>query len=199
MNQRQIVLFFKTLNRKLGIKGTVIVTGASAGALMGHIRPSLDIDFEIRLARKTPQARAKLETSIVQAARIAGVAVNFSENIGGWSRINYLEYRKTALPYKKIGNLEIKFIAPEYWTIGKMARFLELDIQDMIKIISKKKLKPETLICIWAKAICSSDLSLEVGQFRDHVIYFIQNYGKKLWPNVDLERLINQFRNRIGR
>ena len=197
MNKRQIDLFFKILDRQLGLKGTVILTGASAGSLMGHIRPSFDIDFEIRLAARSSQVKTKLQTSIDKAAKIAGVAVNFSENIGGWSRINYLEYRKTAVPYKKIGNLDVRLIAPEYWTIGKMARFLELDIQDMIKIIKKKKLKPDSLVRIWAKAIRSSDLSLELGQFRDHVIYFIKHYGKKLWPKTDLESLVAQFQKRM--
>ncbi len=198
MNKHQIDLFFKTLNQELGLKGVVILTGASAGSLMGHIRPSFDIDFEIRLANKSEQAKTKLQTSIDKAAKIAGVAVNFSENIGGWSRINYLDYRKTAVPYKIIGNLEIKLIAAEYWTIGKMARFLELDIQDMIKIIKKKKLKPETLIRIWAKAVRASDLSLELGQFRDHVIYFFKHYGTKLWGSaIEPDTLIAKFQRAV--
>ena len=178
MNKRQIDLFFKTLDQKLAARANVILTGASAGSLMGHIRPSFDIDFEIRLQKKTPGLKAKLETAINQAAQIAGVAVNYSESIAGWSRINYLNYRKTAIPYKTIGKLRIQLIAPEYWTIGKMARFYELDIQDMLKIIKKKKLKADTLIHIWVKAIRSSDLSLELGQFRDHVVYFLKHYAK---------------------
>ena len=200
MNKRQIDLFFKVLDQELGVKGTVILTGASAGSLMGHIRPSFDIDFEIRLVKKTGKVKTKLQSSIDKAATMAGVAVNFSENIGGWSRINYLDYRKTAIRYKRIGNLEIKLIAPEYWTIGKMARFLELDIQDMVKIISKKKLKPAMLINIWAKAIRSSDLSLELGQFRDHVIYFIKHYGTKLWgPEAEPDSLIGKFQQQLKR
>lgn len=199
MNQRQIDLFFKTLDRELGLKGIVIVTGASAGSIMGHIRPSFDIDFEIRLSKKSAAVKTKLEPAIDRAGKVAGVAVNYSENIGGWSRINYLDYRKTALPYKKIGKIEVKLIAPEYWTIGKMARFLALDIQDMIKIIKKKKIKPEALLRIWTKAIRASDLSLELGQFRDHVIYFLKHYGKKIWGRqTDTEQLIHQFQRQLN-
>lgn len=195
MNKRQIDLFFKTLDHRLGLKANVIVTGASAGSLMGHIRPSVDIDFEILLSSKNPLTKARLESAIDRAAKVAGVAVNFSENMGGWSRINYLDYRKTAVPYKKIGKLKVKLIAPEYWTIGKMARFLELDIQDMIKIIKKKKLKPKSLIHIWTKAIRSSDLSLELGQFRDHIIYFLKTYAKKLWGSkTNASFLVEEFR-----
>ena len=198
MNQKQIDLFFKILNRELGQKGAVILTGASAGSLMGHIRPSFDIDFEIRLAKKTPAAKTKLQTAIDKAAKTAGVAVNYSENIAGWSRINYLQYRKTALPYKTIGKLRIQLIAPEYWTIGKMARFYELDIQDMVKIIKKKKLKPERLIQVWVKAVRASDLSLELGQFRDHVIYFLKHNARKIWgPKTNPNELIAAFEKKL--
>lgn len=199
MNKRQISLFFKILDRELALKATIILTGASAGSLMGHLRPSLDIDFEIKLENRHAQAKQKLEQAIDKAAQVSGVAVHFSENIGGWSRINYLDYRKTAVSYQKMGKLNVKLIAPEYWTIGKMARFLELDIQDMLKIIGKKKLKPKALIHLWAKAVRSSDLSLELGQFCDHVIYFLRRYGKKLWGRqTDVPSLINQFKQAIG-
>ncbi len=195
MNKRQIDLFFKTLDQELGFKATVIVTGASAGSLMGHVRPSFDIDFEIRLVKKNAQVRARLESAVDKAAKVAGVAVNFSENMGGWSRVNYLDYRKTAVSYKIFGKVKVKLMAPEYWTIGKMARFLELDIQDMVKIIRKKKLKPERLIRIWKKAIRSSDLSLELGQFRDHIVYFLKYHGKKLWGRkTDISALVRRFK-----
>lgn len=198
MNKRQIDLFFKMLDHELGLKGVVILTGASAGSLMGHVRPSFDIDFEIRLQKKDRRTKMKLESAIDKAAKIVGVACNFSEHMGGWSRIHYLDYRKTAVPYRTIGKLEVKLMAPEYWTIGKMARFLELDIQDMIKIIAKKKLKPEPLIRIWSKAVLSSVLSLELGQFRDHVIYFLKHYGRKLWgPRTDTVQLVRQFQGQI--
>ena len=201
MKQRQIDLFFKILNKELQIAADVILVGASAGSLMGHVRPSFDIDFEIRLKRvRSPQAKAKLEASIKKAREIAGVSVNYSENVGGRSRISYLDYRKTAVPYKQIGRLNVKLIAPEYWTIGKMARFLELDIQDMVKIIQRKRLRAGVLVRIWARAIRSSDLSLELGQFRDHVIYFIKKYAKKLWgKNINSEKIIEDFKDRVGR
>ncbi len=62
-----------------------------------------------------------------------------------------------------------------------MARFLELDIQDMLKIIRRKKLSPGRLIKIWIAAVNASDLSLELGQFRDHVIYFLGRHARRLW------------------
>ncbi len=181
MRKKQIDLFFKRLDKALNRKATVILVGASAGTLMGHIRPSFDIDFEIRFSDRRAAHRTSFEKIILETARKTGVAVNFSENIDHWSMISFLDYRKTARPYKKFGKLTVKLIAPEYWTIGKMARYYALDARDMAAIIKKRKLKPGRLTGLWRRALRSSDLSLELGQFRKHAAHFLKTYGRKLW------------------
>jgi len=195
MTPRKILSFFKRLDQRLNRSADVIIVGASAGSLMGHIRPSFDIDFEIRVkGSKGAAVRAALEAAIHEASEEAGVAVNYSENVGGCSMISYLNYRKTAVLYQKVGKLNLKLIAPEYWTIGKMTRFLELDIQDMIKIIRGKKIPPSRLIKIWIAAVKASDLSLELGQFRDHVVYFLKKHGRRIWgKNTDVEKWTGLF------
>ncbi len=181
MTEKTIRLYFKELDRRLQADATVILVGAGAGSLMGHIRPSLDIDFEIRLDRRSAAARRRLDRVVREAAAAIGVAVNYSEDIGHWSMVSYLDYRKTALSYRRIGKITVKLIAPEYWTIGKMTRFLELDIRDMVKIIQKKQLRPTRLVGVWSRAMKDSDLSLELGQFKEHVLYFFKKYGKRIW------------------
>lgn len=191
--------FLEILNRELDMRAEIILIGASAASLMGHVRPSLDIDFEIRPKSKTSKTyKKKMAQAIQKAQEQLKIAVDYSENINGWSMVNYLDYRKTAIPYKNIGKLDVKLIAPEYWTIGKMARFLELDVQDMIKIIRSKKLNPDRLKLIWLKAIEASDLSLELGHFKDHVIFFIKRHGRKLWgKDFDADAWIQSFQSRL--
>ncbi len=179
MRKSQIDRFFKELDRSLDQKAEIILLGAGAGHLMGHIRPSLDIDFEIRLFSK--QKRKLLEEKILQVSRQEKIAVNFSENVDHWSMISYLDYRKTAIPYKKFGKLNVKLMAPEYWTIGKLARYHVLDSNDIAAIIKKKKLKPISLVRLWKRALKSSDLSLELGQFKRHAQDFLKSYGRRLW------------------
>jgi hypothetical protein len=202
MKRHQIDRFFQILDRELDQAADVILVGASAGSLMGHVRPSLDIDFEIRIkgkGSKSGEVRRRLQAAALKASALAGVAVNYSENVGGWSRLNYLDYRKTAVPYKRIGKLEIKLIAPEYWTIGKMARFLDIDVNDMIKIIRRKKLKPERLLLIWAKSIRSSDLCLELGNFRNNVLHFLKRYGPGIWGRqFDFKKKEERFKKLVG-
>ena len=195
MTEKTICQFFKELDRRLSAKADVILVGAGAGSLMGHVRPSLDIDFEIRLKKSVARTvRRKLDATIRETASVVGVAVNYSEDISHWSMVSYLDYRKTAMPYRRFGKIQVKLIAPEYWTIGKMTRFLELDIRDMIHIIRKKRLKPAPLTRLWARALRTSQLSLELGQFKEHVVHFLKTFGKKLWgPRFDTKKYSSPF------
>jgi hypothetical protein len=200
MKPEMIDKFFVLLDQELNLEADIILIGASAASLMGHVRPSLDIDFEIRPKSKASKTfKLKAVKAIAFAQATLKVAVDYSENIKGWSMINYLDYRKTAIPYKQIGKLNVKLIAPEYWTIGKMARFLELDIQDMKKIIREKAVSPDRLRLIWTKAILSSDLSLELGQFKDHVIFFVKQHGRQIWgKSFDPGLWIDQFQKKLS-
>lgn len=201
MKSRTVDLFFEKLDRGLQRPAEVIVTGAQAAALMGHLRPSLDIDFEIRLKEKQegPQDLAGIEAVIKHASEETGVAVNYSQDISHWSMIDYLDYRKTARLYKKIGRVTVRVIAPGHWTIGKMGRFLEVDIRDISKVIRKQKLAPGRLVGLWAEAFRASPLSLEKGRFRDNVFYFLKRYGKKLWGRgFSSERAIEDFKRAAG-
>lgn len=195
MQKRQIDFFFRELDKALAVKAEVILLGASAGSLMGHIRPSFDIDFEIRPTRKVRNKEA-FQKKILEISRKAGIAVNFSEDVGHWSMVDYLDYRKTALPYKRFGKLNVKLIAPAYWTIGKMARYLALDARDIAAIIRKQKLKPRPLVRLWKRALDASDLSLELGQFKKHAVHFLKTYGRRLWGKAfqagPLIRLLNK-------
>lgn len=183
MRRRTIDSFFAELDRELARPARVILTGAACGSLMGHIRPSLDVDFEIRPegAGKRPLDPDALAAAVQKASRRTGLAAQYATDISRWSMIDYLDYRKTAVAYKTIGRLKIQLIAPAYWTIGKMARFLTSDIADMRKIIRSKRIPSVRLIRIWAKALRSSDPCLESRLFRDHVQAFLAQNSRRLW------------------
>jgi len=199
MNPKQIHLFFTELDQQLGLAADIIVTGAAAAALMGYGRPSLDVDFEIRVKRGRKMNRAKrIHEAIARTRRKVGIAAQYSEDIDRWSMIQLLDYRKKAVPYKKIGKLDVCLMSPEHWTLGKLNRYLILDIRDMIRVIKGKRLSHQKLIRLWARALKESDLSLHSQQFRDHAIHFISHYGKKIWRNFDVDRAVRQFRKSAG-
>ncbi len=181
MKPSDIDAFFERLDRSLGLPAEIILTGAAAGALMGHVRPTLDIDFEIRVRTRKKIPFVRIEEAVKRAEQETGFPVQCGENIEGWSMISLMDYRAKAKKYKRIGKLVVKIMAPEYWTIGKIGRYLNPDIDDMINVIKEENIPCERLIKLWAKALRSSRLSLELGQFRDHAVDFLASQGKKIW------------------
>lgn len=80
-----------------------------------------------------------------------------------------------------------------------MARFLELDIRDLVKIIKKKELSAARLARLWGKAFAQSPLSLASARFRDHVIYFFNRYGESAWgAGFDAARAVRLFNKEAG-
>jgi hypothetical protein len=194
MKKNIIDLFFLELAKQTTRPTEVIITGAVAGALHGHSRPSLDIDFEIRSKKEKDDAYMEYLDGVVrEITNRMKIRTNYGEDIGHWSMIDLLEYRKKSLPYKMIGCLDIRIMAPEYWTIGKMGRFLEIDIQDMVAVIRKKKIKPDEMVELWARALKASPMSLAKRDFLVHVKIFLKTYGRKTWgktfsPEVFIEK-----------
>ena len=182
MQRALIHRFFKELNQELKRPADVILTGAAAGSLLGVGRSSLDIDFQIKILPGKKRTNSfEVRNAIQRAAEKIGIAVNYSEDIGHWSMIDLMDYEKTSLPCPRVGQLHIRIMAPGHWTIGKMARFLEVDIQDVQRIIKRREIKSGDLIPLWGRAFRSSRLSLELGIFRRNVAYFIKRYGKRVW------------------
>jgi hypothetical protein len=201
MDTQLIERFFIELDQEFGRPAEVIITGAAAGALMGHIRPSTDIDFEMRLnaSDATDKDRRDMENAVNKVSEKMKIAVNFSEDISHWSMIDFLDYRETAHDFKKIGQLKVKILAPEHWTIGKMGRFVALDIIDIKSIIKTKKLKSGPLIELWAKALKTSPMSMDKKSFKDHVIYFINKHGHEAWgKSFDPQTAIDHFHRFAG-
>ena len=201
MRKDLVDLFFLELSKKTRKDTEVILTGAVAGTLLGHSRNSLDIDFEIRPKKEKDAAYLEyLDGVIREIASRLKIDTNHGEDISRWSMIDYLDYREKTIPYKKIGHLDVRVMAPEYWTIGKMTRFFEIDIQDMVHVIKKRKLNQEEMVRLWARALKASPMSLAKRDFVIHAKLFIKVHGKKVWgggfkpePLLEMfERLISK-------
>ena len=181
MDQKQINRFFRFVSKYLDRPAKVILTGAAAGSLLGHIRPSLDIDFAIELTGKSKRQWQKVEGAIAQAQKVMGIPVNYAQDIDRWGAISLLDYRRHIRPYRSFGKLQVTLLDPAYWTIGKMTRFLDSDIRDIAEVISKEGISSGKLIRLWAKALRASPRSTASLQFRQHVEFFLRRYGKSIW------------------
>jgi hypothetical protein len=199
MNKRQIDRFFRIMDAEFGRSARIILTGAAAGTIMGSTRPSLDIDFGIELRTSSEDGWRQLGTAIQNAKELTGIQVNYAEDIDRWGMITLYDYRRKTTLYKKYGKLSVHILDPAYWSIGKMTRFLDPDIQDMMQVFRKQKIQPERLAQVWGKALRESPRSPFIGRFMRQVESFYTTYGRKIWgKGFDTRGAIAQFHTAAG-
>lgn len=199
MNPKEIDRFFTGVAKEFKEPAVIILTGAAAGSLLGGARPSMDIDFGVQLRKRSPAAWKSLADAVERGKALTGVSADFSEDIDRWGSVTLLDYRKHATPYKKFGSLTVKVLEPGYWSIGKMTRYLQPDIEDMRDVFRRRKVPVEGLVRLWGKALRSSPLSDSLGQFRWQVERFLKAYGTRIWGRAfDADRAIGSFRRSAG-
>ncbi len=190
--------FFSELSKRTDQPIKVIITGAMAGIILGNIRPSMDIDFEIEfssLDKPSEKMIQEIEFAIQETSKKLNIPAQYSESIQGWSQISFLDYKESSTLYKQIGKIEVRVMSPEHWSIGKMARYLELDEMDVAHVFKKHKIGWEKIIAFWGRALKSSIHSDKSREFRDHVIQFLKHKGKKIWgDNFDPNAAIDKFK-----
>ncbi len=199
MTKGQIGQFFTIVGAEFHKSARIILTGAAAGTIMGSTRPSLDIDFGIELRKFSRENWQKLESAIQKAIEKTGIQANYAEDIDRWGMITLHDYRRRVTLYKKYGKLSIYVLDPAYWSIGKMTRFLDPDIQDMLLVFRKQKVPPGRLARVWGNALRESPRSIFLTRFRSQVEAFYLTYGKKIWgKDFDPSRSIGQFYSASG-
>lgn len=200
MTPQQIARFFTVMARSLDAPATVLVTGAAAGTLMGAGRPSLDVDFAMVLPWGwTTVAWSRVEQAVQQATRQTGIAAQFAEDISRWSMISFLDYRRHTRLYRRFGRLEVRILGPAYWAIGKLTRYLDLDVQDLIRVLRRARLAPEPLARLWGRALKASPRSDACWSFRRHVETFFHRHGPAVWGRAfDPSRALAAFHRAAG-
>ena len=88
MTRTQIDAFFRVLAEQWGGKAIVLLTGAAAAAIWGHVRPSVDIDFAVQLRRRGRSDWETLEAAIGRTVRLTGIQANYAEDIDRWGLID---------------------------------------------------------------------------------------------------------------
>ena len=199
MSPKQIERFFRTLSRELSQPATVILTGAAAGSLFGHVRASLDIDFAIRPSRPSEALWKQIEAAIARTERLTGIRAQYAEDIDRWSSVSLLDYRRHTRPYRTFGSLRVRLLDPAYWSIGKLGRSLGLDREDLAAVLSRQRVPVSRLVRVWARAIRQSPRSAALTQFRDQVEGFLRRDGKRVWGRrFDPAKSIAMFRQQLA-
>jgi hypothetical protein len=190
--------FFLELDKRINQRIKIILTGAMAGIILGNIRPSMDIDFEIEFSpvgNPSEKLIQDTEFAIQETSKKLNMPSQYSESIQGWSQISFLDYREFSTLYKQIGKIEVRIMSPEHWSIGKMARYLELDEMDVTYVFKKHKIDWEKIVAFWGRALKNSIRSDKSREFRDHVMQFLKHKGKKIWgDNFNPDIAIDKFK-----
>ena len=199
MDRRQIDHFFKILDAEFNKGARIILTGAAAGHIMGSKRPSVDIDFAIKLKKPGALEWEELESAIRKAIAETGIQANYAEDIDKWGMITLLDYENNIKIYKKYGSLAVWVLSPAFWSIGKVTRFLDPDIKDMIQVFRKTKIPPIKLAKVWGRALRESPRSTVLTRFRRQAESFFESYGIKIWGlSFNSARAIGQFHKSAG-
>ena len=194
MSPRQIEQFFGALARELDQPATVILTGAAAGSLWGHVRPSLDINFAIRPTRQGTAHWKRVEEAVARTTHRTGISVNYAEDIDRWGAISLMDDAKHTRPYRRFGALRVRLLDPAYWSIGKISRYVDPDVQDLVGVFTRQPMPTKRLLTIWAHALRASPPSTASTLFRQQAEHFFRTYGARIWGRrFNADHAIRQF------
>jgi hypothetical protein len=197
MTPRRIERFLGILARELDRPARAYVTGAAAAALWGGVRPSVDIDLGIQLVGPRDQRQRgwqDVETAVSRTVRLTGIPANVAEEIDRWGMITLLDYRRSSRRYRRIEKLEVRLLHPTNWSIGKLTRFLDSDIRDVVAVFRMKDIAADQAARVWGRALRASPASTTQNQFRRNVAYFFLHQGPTVWgPSFAPSKAIRTF------
>jgi len=199
MNPTVIDRFFRMLAKEFGQPATIILTGAAAGSLLGHIRASRDIDFAVQPASRDARTWERFAAAVDRTMRQVGLEANYAEDIDRWSSITLLDYRRHTTAYRRFGALQVRVLEPIYWSIGKLGRYLEIDVHDVVAVLRRRRVPVGRAVTVWGRAVRSSPRSAAMFQFRRQVEHFLRTYGRTIWgTRFNPETAIHQFHRAAG-
>jgi len=194
MSPKQVDRFFRTLAKEITTPVTIILTGAAAGSLMGRVRSSADIDFALLVDSRSADLWRQLEAAIARTERLTNIQAQYAEDIDRWSSVSLLDYRWHTKRHRQFGSVDVRTLAPGYWAIGKLSRYLPQDRNDVAAVLKRQRTSASVLVRLWARALRASPRSPALTTFRHHVEDFLLTSGRGVWgQGFDATRTIRQF------
>jgi hypothetical protein len=95
--------------------------------------------------------------------------------------IAFPPHRQKAKPYKTFSSVTVDIMDIPTWAVGKLARYLESDVSDLIFVLKRGKPEPSGTIRLWAKALAISPPSTGQTLYKNKVLHFIRTYGPAVW------------------
>ena len=188
----QLDRFFKELAGRWKKPVRIILTGAWAVVAWGTPRASHDVDFEVD--HLAPRDAPAFDAAARAAGEAAGLAVQYSTDIDRWSSIVLLDYRRKTQPLKRVGAIDVRVLDQQHWSIGKIARYVDTDVQDLVEVFRRVKPDPVQLATFWRRAIARSPLSTQQWPTKRQALDFFRRHGRTVWgrtlPLEHIERIL---------
>jgi hypothetical protein len=190
MKINDVVMFFSEVDKRVTFPIEVVLTGGAAGVLYGLKRVTYDIDFEVRILKAGDKNKRweDIQKVFDEVARLTRITPQYADDLDRWSAIA-LPSKKNSR-FQKVGKVDIRLLDPALWAIGKLTRFLDTDISDLLSVL--KLVKPKASVCVrtWGEALRKSPPSPAQTSFRKQVDYFLMQYAKAIWgKSADPEKL----------
>lgn len=148
--------------------------------MLGGVRPTLDVDFEVRF--RSAKATWEDFTAAVRGVTAnTGIGAQYAESVERWSPLTLLDYRRHTRRVKRFGAIDVRVLEPAYWSIGKMGRYWDQDVQDMLAVFRRHKPDPLALARLWHRAIRRSPKSTQLALARRQALHFFGTFGRKIW------------------
>jgi hypothetical protein len=173
--------FFTCLSKKWPHPTRIIISGGAASLVMGGRRPTLDIDFEVDFSKAKNVSKEEFQEAIKKTMEATAIKAQFSEDIQRWSEISFIDYRGHLKAYKDFKSISVYILDAKYWSIGKISRYWDQDIQDMLAVFKKERVDPIDLLTIWKAALSDSCLSSKLNPTKKHILHFFTTFGRKIW------------------
>lgn len=180
MNQRDLDRFFRTLSVRWRHPTTILLIGGAGSFLLGGARPTLDVDFEVRFHSGKATWEA-FEAAMRDVTAQTGIGAQYAESVERWSQLTLLDYRRHTKRTGRFGAIDVHVLEPAYWSIGKMGRYWDQDIQDMVAVFQRHKPDPLALARLWHRAIMRSPKSTQLQLAKRQALHFFETFGTKIW------------------
>lgn len=173
--------FQRALARRLPCPVRIVLTGGSEALLLGGVRPTADVDFEVVLAPARRDRWPDIERAIGEASRETDIPVQYSSDIDRWSSVAIPPSQRRSIPHRRVGRLSIHLLEPTCWAVYKLARYLDTDVEDLRIVLRRQRVPWQRLARLTGACLRTSPRSTQLFLFRRQVEDFFRSHGPTVW------------------
>ena len=175
--------FFVDVGARLKFPLRIILTGGVATGFYAQSRFTEDLDFSLQAGSSEKFDDA--EKIFQECSQIHGIQLQYSEDIERWGPLSFLNWKTTTKTVGNFGKLKVEALDPLHFSLGKISRATDQDLEDIQAVFSAQKVKGKDVAILWAKALKTSPPSSQLINVRRQMEIFLKRQGAKLWPKED--------------